>query len=107
ESGERSSARSKRPTKPSLAAKDSHTMVRKACSVWVFCLTTSSNLLWSCPKGTRNRSPEADGSLSESDRKSSRRRPHTKIYKVVINFDAKIPMSAIANALSGHETKHF
>ncbi|GER53791.1 argonaute family protein, partial [Striga asiatica] len=57
--------------------------------------------------GTGNRSPEADGSLSESDHKRSRRRPHTKTYKVAINFDAKIPMSAIANALSGHETKHF
>ncbi|GER48831.1 argonaute family protein [Striga asiatica] len=57
--------------------------------------------------GTGNRSPEVDGSLSESERKRSRRWPHTKTYKVAINFDAKIPMSEIANNLSGHETKHF
>ncbi|GER34610.1 argonaute family protein [Striga asiatica] len=61
----------------------------------------------SSSRGTGNHSPEADGSPTESDRKRSRRRPHTKTYKVAINFAAKIPMSAIANALRGHETEHF
>ncbi|KAK3010746.1 hypothetical protein RJ639_011299 [Escallonia herrerae] len=52
-------------------------------------------------------SPGGKGSPNESDRKRSRRQFQSKTYKVVINYAAKIPMQAIADALRGHETEHF
>ncbi|KAK3031507.1 hypothetical protein RJ639_036021 [Escallonia herrerae] len=52
-------------------------------------------------------SPGGKGSPDESDRKRSRRQFQSKTYKVVINYAAKIPMQAIADALRGHETEHF
>ncbi|KAL6565610.1 hypothetical protein OROHE_004665 [Orobanche hederae] len=52
-------------------------------------------------------SPIADGSPGESDRKRSRRQPYSQTYKVAINFAAKIPLQAIANALCGQDSEHF
>ncbi|KAL8028725.1 hypothetical protein ABFS82_14G176300 [Erythranthe guttata] len=50
-----------------------------------------------------NGSPGAD----ESGPKRSKRQPRSKTYKVAINFAAKIPMQAIADALRGHDSEHF
>ncbi|KAL6527982.1 Protein argonaute 4B [Orobanche hederae] len=61
----------------------------------------------SSSRGVGTGSPGADGSPGESDRKRSRRQPYTKTYKVAINFAAKIPMQAIANALRGQDSEHF
>ncbi|KAK4406446.1 protein argonaute 4A [Sesamum angolense] len=49
----------------------------------------------------------ADGSPDEIDRKRSRRQRRSKTYKVSINYAAKIPMQAIANALRGQDSEHY
>ncbi|XP_019158172.1 PREDICTED: protein argonaute 4-like [Ipomoea nil] len=54
-------------------------------------------------RNTRNCSP---GSPSEGDNKRLRRPYRSKTYKVEINFAAKIPMNAIANALQGQESEN-
>ncbi|CAI9781689.1 unnamed protein product [Fraxinus pennsylvanica] len=48
-----------------------------------------------------------EGSPIEGDKKRSRGFSRSKTYKVAINFAAKIPIQAIANALRGIETEHF
>ncbi|GFP87837.1 protein argonaute 4a [Phtheirospermum japonicum] len=57
--------------------------------------------------GVGNGSPGPDGSPGESDRKRSRKQAHSKTYKVAINFAARIPMQAIANALRGQDSENF
>ncbi|KAL0387712.1 UNVERIFIED_CONTAM: protein argonaute 4A [Sesamum radiatum] len=49
----------------------------------------------------------ADGSPDEIDRKRSRGQRRSKTYKVSINYAAKIPMQAIANALCGQDSEHY
>jgi eukaryotic translation initiation factor 2C len=52
-----------------------------------------------------NSSPGND-SPPGSDRKRVRRPYNTKTYKVELSFAAKIPMSAISQALRGQESEH-
>ncbi|KAL5719450.1 Protein argonaute 4A [Ranunculus cassubicifolius] len=52
-----------------------------------------------------NGSPGHSGSPSEGDRKRFRRPFQSKTFKVGINFAAKIPMRAIAQALRGQESE--
>ncbi|KAL2497839.1 Protein argonaute 4 [Abeliophyllum distichum] len=47
------------------------------------------------------------GSPSEGDKKRSRGFSRSKTYKVAINFAAKIPTQAIANALRGQDSDQF
>ncbi|XP_062208482.1 protein argonaute 4A [Phragmites australis] len=56
-------------------------------------------------KMAANGSPGND-SPSGSDRKRVRRPYQTKTFKVELSFAAKIPMSAIAQALRGQESEH-
>ncbi|KAL6850460.1 hypothetical protein ACP4OV_021087 [Aristida adscensionis] len=56
-------------------------------------------------KTAANGSPGND-SPSGSDRKRVRRPYQTKTFKVELSFAAKIPMSAIAQALKGQESEH-
>ncbi|CAI9114673.1 OLC1v1015447C1 [Oldenlandia corymbosa var. corymbosa] len=55
----------------------------------------------------RSGSPEGDGSLNEGDKKRSRRQGRSKTYKVTISYATKIPLQAIANALSVKESEQF
>ncbi|KAL6520741.1 hypothetical protein OROHE_016922 [Orobanche hederae] len=52
-------------------------------------------------RGVGADSPRVDGSPGESDRKRSSRQHYSQTYKVAVNFEAKIPVYAIANALRG------
>ncbi|XP_058743134.1 protein argonaute 4-like [Vicia villosa] len=54
-----------------------------------------------------NRSPEANGSPNDADRKRVRKSFRSKTYKVEISFASKIPLQAIANALRGNETENY
>ncbi|KAL6558112.1 hypothetical protein OROMI_018462 [Orobanche minor] len=58
-------------------------------------------------RGVGADSPRVDGSPGESDRKRSSRQPYSQTYKVAVNFAAKIPVHAIANALRGQDSEHF
>ncbi|KAL6584370.1 hypothetical protein OROMI_003659 [Orobanche minor] len=58
-------------------------------------------------RGVGADSPRVDGSPGESDRKRSSRQPYSQTYKVAVNFAAKIPVHAIANALHGQDSEHF
>ncbi|KAL6554723.1 hypothetical protein OROHE_007462 [Orobanche hederae] len=58
-------------------------------------------------RGVGADSPRVNGSPGESDRKRSSRQPYSQTYKVAVNFAAKIPVHAIANALRGQDSEHF
>ncbi|KAL6537647.1 hypothetical protein OROHE_012274 [Orobanche hederae] len=58
-------------------------------------------------RGVGADSPRVDGSPGESDRKGSSRQPYSQMYKVAVNFAAKIPVHAIANALRRQDSEHF
>ncbi|KAG6523121.1 hypothetical protein ZIOFF_012974 [Zingiber officinale] len=47
-----------------------------------------------------------NNSPGESDHKRARRPKHTKTFKVLLSFAAKIPMKSIAAALKGNETEN-
>ncbi|XP_004501969.1 protein argonaute 4-like [Cicer arietinum] len=55
-----------------------------------------------------SRSPDGNGNEdNESDKKRMRRPYRAKTFRVEISFAAKIPMSAIVNALRGQESDNF
>lgn len=86
-------------------------MCRSLKSVFIYyycfsCIIT----FFSCHfyRNNGSRSPDGNGNEdNESDKKRMRRPYRAKTFRVEISFAAKIPMSAIVNALRGQESDNF